>query len=112
MTLTVEDVTVAPLPSSFAAASMMSFGFGGGTEGFGLASLDKDKLADGPDEEPETLRLDDLMASVRDEEDLTAGLPEETSDDGAKPQGDDVLTGQPVPDRVLEDELQSGAYEV
>ncbi|QRF69131.1 hypothetical protein [Ponticoccus alexandrii] len=112
VTLTVEDVTVAPLPSSFAAASMMSFGFGGGAEGFGLASLDEGKLADRPDEEPETLRLDDLMAPVRGEEDLTAGLPEETSDDGAKPQGDDVLTGQPLPGRVLEDELQSGAYEV
>jgi large repetitive protein len=112
VTLTVEDVTVAPLPSPFAAASMMSFGFGGGTEGFGLASLDEGKLADRPDEEPETLRLGDLMAPVREEEDLTAGLPEETSDDGAQPQGDDVLIGQPVPGRVLEDELQSGAYEV
>uniref|UniRef100_UPI00273E4058 VCBS domain-containing protein n=1 Tax=Roseovarius sp. MMSF_3281 TaxID=3046694 RepID=UPI00273E4058 len=109
--LTVEDVTVDPLPSPFAAPMMMSFGLGGETEGFGLASLGDGDTANRA-AVPETPAFDDLMSSAGDDEDLTAGLPEEKSNGDARQQSEDTAPDHSMPGTALEDELQPGVYEV
>ncbi|MFL1465457.1 VCBS domain-containing protein [Marinobacter sp. HN1S83] len=113
VTLTVEDVTVTPPVSGFAASSMVMSS--GDTESFGLASLDTQEAPEADEPEAETvITMDEVLSAESGGEDLTAGLPEEDTGDAAPT--DDASTsdpGRPMPGSTLEDELQSGVlYDV
>uniref|UniRef100_UPI0018EED860 VCBS domain-containing protein n=1 Tax=Paracoccus binzhouensis TaxID=2796149 RepID=UPI0018EED860 len=110
VTLTVEDAGVTMPPSGFAAffssASFMSFG---------LASLEEGPAPQQDTPEGETVALDEVLATGTPEEDLTAGLPEETVA-VAVAQADGGDTAEPIappPASALEDDLLSSpVYEV
>nr|WP_309501913.1 VCBS domain-containing protein [uncultured Roseovarius sp.] len=113
VTLTLDGVTVGSPPSTFMAPMMMSFGMPGGMEEFGLASLDDSQVPQADTSEGLLPTLDDVLPTIDVGEDLTAGLPEETSGSSRSAEGDGGNLDWPMPGTALEDELQVGLpYEV
>lgn len=112
VTLAVEDVTVTPPAAPFGMPFALPFG---AAEGFGLASLDGAAEPEAAQDDTAPLRLDDVMGSGTDGEDLTAGLPEEDaadpfpSDDADRVAGASDWGGD-ASGSALDDDLQAGAH--